>query len=833
MHAGSRHLQSLLVTIALVIAAASIAASAGAIVLPDRIEGSAADYLGLDAAAVPVLRTQPVDIAAEKAADLERAKEDAPVRFAVSEDFALTPDTDGTWQDVDERWVLWRQRIVAPGALSINLGFSRYRMPKGGRLAVYASDPALRREPDMIWVFTERNNEAHGQLWTPVVPADDITVELLLPRAAIGDYQLELQSINKGYRFFGEDLADKAGTCNVDVVCPEGDPWRAEIASVAVYTLNGNWTCSGAMINNTAEDQTPYFLTANHCGIDAGNAPTMVVYWNFESPTCGAQSGGSLADNQSGATYLASSSTSDFCLVRLDNDPDPAWNVTFAGWYRGTDDPSSATAIHHPNTDEKSISFEYDPTSTTTYLDTAVPGDGTHIRITDWDVGTTEPGSSGSPLFNPDHRIVGQLHGGYAACGNDLSDWYGRFSVSWSGLAQWLDPLGTAPLGIDTFDPNAAPFTVTPMTGLVSAGDAGGPFTPASETYTLVNGNAFAIDYQVSVDVPWAVVTGGSGTLAAGASTTVDVAIGPAASSLGNGTYTGTISFLNLTDGAGDTTRPLQLTVGQPELVLSFPLDTDPGWTMESGWEFGVPQGGGGEYGDPDPTSGFTGSNVLGYNLAGDYENNLPERRLISGPIDLSGITGVTVKFQRWLGVEQPSYDHASFEVSNDGVNFTTVWANGVTISDGAWTQVSYDISAVADDQATVYLAWVMGTTDGSWRYCGWNIDDIEIWGLRDSATPSGLPVADAATLGNYPNPFNPLTRVSFDLPVAGRVSLGVYDIHGRLVRLLLEDTLPAGPGSAIWDGTDNRGRTVGSGVYFARLITADGVVQHKMVLVK
>src|SRR5690606_16189236 len=93
------------------------------------------------------------------------------------------------------------------------------------------------------------------------------------------------------------------------------------------------------------------------------------------------------------------------------------------------------------------------------YIGNTVPGDGTHVRVADWDIGTTEPGSSGSPLFDQDGRVIGQLHGGYAACGNDSADWYGRFSISWNGgstpdssLRSWLDPLNTGNLEIDGLD---------------------------------------------------------------------------------------------------------------------------------------------------------------------------------------------------------------------------------------------------------------------------------------------------------------------------------------------------------------------------------------------
>ncbi|MBU0641339.1 MAG: hypothetical protein KKB50_20970, partial [Planctomycetes bacterium] len=121
---------------------------------------------------------------------------------------------------------------------------------------------------------------------------------------------------------------------------------------------------------------------------------------------------------------------------------------------------------------------------------------------------------------------------------------------------------------------------------------------------------------------------------------------------------------------------------------------------------------------------------VYGYNLSGDYDNNMPERHLTSTPIDCTGLTNMRLKFWRWLGVEQAAYDHAYVRVSNDGTNWTTVWENGGEIADTGWVEMDLDISAIADDQPAVYLRWTMGTTDGGWRYCGWNIDDIELIGL-------------------------------------------------------------------------------------------------------
>ena len=160
------------------------------------------------------------------------------------------------------------------------------------------------------------------------------------------------------------------------------------------------------------------------------------------------------------------------------------------------------------------------------------------------------------------------------------------------------------------------------------------------------------------------------------------------------------------------------------ETVVCFPLDTDPGWSRNGEWAFGVPLGGGSHC--YDPTSGYTGSNVYGYNLAGDYPDSMPEYHLTTTALDCSGYENVMLTFRRWLGVESSSYDHAKVEVSNDGSNWTIAWEHtGGSFCDGAWIECEYDISSVADSQGAVYIRWTMGPTDSSVTYPGWNIDDI------------------------------------------------------------------------------------------------------------
>ncbi len=185
--------------------------------------------------------------------------------------------------------------------------------------------------------------------------------------------------------------------------------------------------------------------------------------------------------------------------------------------------------------------------------------------------------------------------------------------------------------------------------------------------------------------------------------------------------------------------------------IFEATLDDDAGFSMDTGWGFGTPSGGSGDHGDPDPTSGYTGSNVYGYNLQGGYEHNIPSTRwLTSTTIDCSNGTGTMLSFYRWLGVEQNIYDRAFIEVSNDnGESWNLVWENpSSTIDDGEWIYQEYDISAYVDGYPMVKVRWGMGPTDYMWSYCGWNIDDIRIQQMLDGDCYTPTPTA---TMTNTP----------------------------------------------------------------------------------
>jgi hypothetical protein len=409
-------------------------------------------------AEIPRLAVPALDRAAIAAEDAARDDAGRPPRFALPFDVRATPATHGHWDELGDGWSLWRLRVLAPGASHVNLGFTRFWLPPGAALRIHSADQARVVRP-----FGAADNSAARELWTPVVPGEEVVIELHVRTGERERAELELGRVGSGYRFFGAgrtatDLAPLGGSCNIDVICPDGDGWRSEIPAVAAYSTGGSVFCTGFMVNNTARDARSFFMTAFHCGITASNAASLVVYWNYDNTVCRGIDDGQFDEFNTGAVFRAGHSRSDFTLVELNNPPDPNWGVTLAGWDRTGVEATSAVAIHHPSGCPKKISFEDQPTATTSYGGTTSPGDGTHVRVIDWDRGTTEPGSSGSPLFDQNHRVIGQLHGGGAACGNDLSDWYGKFAVSWTGggtnatrLSGWLDPLGTGETTLDTF----------------------------------------------------------------------------------------------------------------------------------------------------------------------------------------------------------------------------------------------------------------------------------------------------------------------------------------------------------------------------------------------
>ena len=244
--------------------------------------------------------------------------------------------------------------------------------------------------------------------------------------------------------------------------------------------------------------------------------------------------------------------------------------------------------------------------------------------------------------------------------------------------------------------------------------------------------------------------------------------------------------------------------IGGTQPIASFPLNSDPGWSTEGQWAFGVPQGI-----DFDPSSGFSGQNVYGYNLSGAYEPDIsPPWWLTTTAIDCSNAIDTELQFYRWLGVEDSAFDHARIQVSTNGTTWTTVWNhNGGNVVDQAWTLRTFDISAIADEQPTVYIRWGMGPTDDSAQYAGWNLDDISIMGnlkggVGDLDVDGDLDGADhALLLAAYLScEGDAAYDVAADLDGDGCVTIQDYLLWIELYRLFQQDPGAPVPTPALGD---------------------------------
>jgi hypothetical protein len=181
----------------------------------------------------------------------------------------------------------------------------------------------------------------------------------------------------------------------------------------------------------------------------------------------------------------------------------------------------------------------------------------------------------------------------------------------------------------------AGPLTVTPAGGVTQTIPQGGPFAPAGQSYTLTNTGTVSLDFSVTKTQAWVTVLPSSGTLAAGASTTVMVSMNGVAVTLGAGVYTDTVTFANITNGSGDQTRPMSLTVtGAAGGTLSV--------TSPSAWYTTVGQPGGPfSPGSMDFTLTNTGAAPLNFTVTND--NTWITASPASGTLAGGGSTTVTL----------------------------------------------------------------------------------------------------------------------------------------------------------------------------------------------
>lgn len=349
--------------------------------------------------------------------------------FAVPREVSVNAKTDGIWIGG-----VWRHSFSANDVITkgLFLNFDEFWLPEGATLFAYTD------EGKVAGAFTSANNKQNGQFMIRPLQGKTLTVEYNA-NGATDAPKLHINTVGSAYSNFpGFSDAEKRGpsqSCNVDSACSDADEWRDEIDAGAILMTNFGGYCSGSMINNEAGKQ--YFLTAFHCSPSEND----IVGFNYAESACGGDDNSIQPDTAQGLTTLAKSSGSDFHLLEVQEAIPSSYGVYLAGWNAEERDTwTDVTGIHHPATDRQKFSQHYGDVTRSGYLTT----DGaTHWYVDSWQLGTTEGGSSGSPLYNADKEIIGQLHGGYAQCTYNFDDYYGSTAVSYvNGLGEQLAPSG-------------------------------------------------------------------------------------------------------------------------------------------------------------------------------------------------------------------------------------------------------------------------------------------------------------------------------------------------------------------------------------------------------
>jgi len=502
----------------------------------------------------PKVRMQKVDIQTLLEEDKKELNPNVPMRFGTALDVNLDINSSGEWFEIDSGRV-WKLELSSDGAYSINMIFDKFYMPKGAELFIYSADYSMTFGP-----ITYMQNNEINRFSTDLIKGNSAIIELYEPNTVKNKTILRIDKVIHGYKnLFNEyvisDPEHDSENCNNDVDCPEFNAWHEQSDAVSLIILaDGTRLCSGCLMNNTNTDFRSYFLTAFHC-IDIGNphvinqqvwngwtwvwtdpdegngilegyeineAQNWVFRYQYKSPSPVCNGNETMSDDAdffsfSGSTFRAGWGNTDFALVEMNTTPPRGNRLFFAGYSRSTTGATSSVGIHHPKGDVMKISVETNAATAVVWED----GANDHWRVT-FDDGTMEPGSSGSPLFDQNRRVVGQCHGiqgfnpSLTFCQQRTID-YGRFDISWTGngasnnrLSDWLDPLSI--IGTNgTFNGVYQPCPSTTLSNLTWSSNASYSNCQITITNGTVNNNAtvtFDAESEVIINGPFNIQSG-------------------------------------------------------------------------------------------------------------------------------------------------------------------------------------------------------------------------------------------------------------------------------------------------------------------------------------
>lgn len=457
--------------------------------------------------ALGYLKSAPISLTAPaldqiKAEDALKEKNGEAWRMAVAVKAGMNTDNSGTWTDIGRGEKIWTLKIHIKGAKGLGVYYDQFHLPEGAKLFLYNED-----QSKVIGAFTSANNPIDiPNFATEMIEGESVTLEYFQPAFVKEKPIIQIGEIAYAYRGLKElsvEKVNESDACQVNVNCSEGAAWQNHKRSVAKIVLKQGasyYLCTGSVLNNASQDGKPYFLTAEHCGVSstAADFNQWVFYFNYEASGCTNPTSAPASQTITGCVKRASAGDgggntgSDFKLLEFNSAIPSTYNVYYAGWNRADIGAASGVSIHHPSGDIKKIST-YTSALTSTSWGGSVAN--THWRVV-WSAtanghGVTEGGSSGSPIFDNNGRIVGDLTGGGSYCTATSSpDSYGKLAYSWASngttsdkqLKPWLDPANT---GITTLD------------GAFLNGNPG----PTPITYCTSKGNSVADEWIQSVAI--------------------------------------------------------------------------------------------------------------------------------------------------------------------------------------------------------------------------------------------------------------------------------------------------------------------------------------------
>jgi PKD repeat protein len=383
----------------------------------------------------------------------------------------INMENSGTWTDLPDGRKIWRLKITSEGAKALSIHYNNIYLPIGSELYLYNEN-----HKQVAGSFNHLNNEAFSiGTSTRIIQGETTWIEYVEAAGVNETPVIEIRAISYFYRsvdqivgFYADEKNTDygaSGDCEVDVECPEGDNWMQQIRSVAlIYVIDGfgGGFCSGTLVNNTANDGTPYFLSADHCGGDASPSDMnqWLFYFNYQAPSCnytGAEPGSDVITGCEKRAKGPIDDGSDFLLLELNCSEADLQNINayYCGWNRSTSASPNGVSIHHPAGDIKKIATYTSSLVTDTYTGSLANAHWKVVWVeTTTNHGVTEQGSSGSAIFDNNKLLVGTLTGGGASCFNLTSpDYYGKFDVHWETAANgtgdgfklepWLDPNNT------------------------------------------------------------------------------------------------------------------------------------------------------------------------------------------------------------------------------------------------------------------------------------------------------------------------------------------------------------------------------------------------------